>query len=98
VEYRIDPREREAFLAALEELCRERRRDGAYDWAVYEDAAVEGRMVETFLVESWLEHLRQHVRVTKADRLVQEAVRRFSIAGEPKVTHLIAPEPPAADA
>jgi MFS family permease len=90
IEYRIDPREREPFLAALEKLGQERRRDGAYAWAVFEDAAVEGRMVETFFVDSWLEHLRQHERVTNADRIVQDAVDRFHAEGTPKVAHLIA--------
>jgi quinol monooxygenase YgiN len=92
VEYRIDPRDREAFLAALERLCRERRRDGAYRWGVFEDAAEDGRFLETFLVESWLEHLRQHQRVTNADRVLQSAVQRFHVEGAPKVTHLIAAE------
>ena len=90
VEYRIDPRDREPFLVALEKVGHERRRDGAYAWCIYEDAAEEGRMVETFLVESWLEHLRQHERVTNADRVLQEVVRRFNANGTPKVTHLIA--------
>ena len=58
-----------------------------------EDAAEEGRMLETFLVDSWLEHLRQHERVTNADRVVQAAVYRFHMEGTPKVTHLIASEP-----
>ena len=93
VEYRIDPRNRQAFLGALEKLGYERRRDGAYAWGVFEDAAEEGRMVETFLVESWLEHLRQHDRVTNSDRLLQEVVHRFHIQGAPKVTHFIAAEP-----
>ena len=92
VEYRIDPRNREAFLGALEKLGYERRRDGAYAWGVFEDAAEEGRMVETFLVESWLEHLRQHDRVTNSDRVLQEVVHRFHIQGAPKVTHFIAAE------
>jgi MFS family permease len=92
VEYRIAPSDREPFLAALERLGHERRRDGAYAWGVFEDAAVEGRMVETFLVESWLEHLRQHERVTNADRVLQDAVHRFQTEGMPKVTHLIASE------
>ena len=90
VEYRIDPRDRSSFLAALEQLARERRRDGAYAWGVFEDAAEEGRIVETFLVESWLEHLRQHERVTNADRVLQEVVNRFQLEGAPKITHLIA--------
>jgi hypothetical protein len=93
VEYKIDPKNRDAFLAALKTLSRQRRRDGAYAWGVFEDAAEEGRMVETFLVESWLEHLRQHERVTNADRVLQDAVRRFQCEGEPKITHLIAAQP-----
>ena len=50
-------------------------------------------MVETFLVESWMEHLRQHERVTNADRVVQAEVDSFHQNGEPKITHLVAAEP-----
>jgi len=92
VEYRIDPAKRRAFLAALDRLGHERRRDGAYRWGVYEDAADPARFVETFLVESWLEHLRQHQRVTNADRVLQDEVQRFHLDGEPRVTHMIAAE------
>jgi quinol monooxygenase YgiN len=92
VEYRIDLKDRDEFLAALKGLAQERRRDGAFAWGVFEDAAEEGRMVETFLVESWLEHLRQHERVTNADRVLQETVQRFHTESMPKVTHLIAAE------
>jgi predicted MFS family arabinose efflux permease len=90
VEYRIDPAQRKPFLAALDRLGDERRRDGAYRWGVFEDAADPARFVETFLVESWLEHLRQHERVTNADRVLQTDVRKFDLEGEPKVTHMIA--------
>lgn len=90
VEYRIDPKNRKQFLTAIDRLARERRRDGAYAWGVFEDVADEGRMVETFLVESWIEHLRQHERVTNADRLIEAKVHHFQIHGVPKVTHLIA--------
>ena len=92
VEYRINLKDREAFLTALEKLAHERRRDGAYSWGIFEDTAEEGRFIETFLVESWLEHLRQHKRVTKADRVLQEHVYRF-VRDKPKVTHLIAAKP-----
>ena len=89
VEYRIDPTNRAAFLKALDRLAPERRRDGAYAWGVFEDSAQPGRFVETFLTESWLEHLRSHERVTKADRLLEEQVQRFTLE-KPKVTHFIA--------
>ena len=57
---------------------------------VFEDAADEGRIVENFLLASWTEHLRQHERITNADRIVQENVARFHLDGAPKVTHFIA--------
>lgn len=93
IEYRIDPDDRQRFLVALEALADERRRDGAYAWGVFEDAADKGRMVEIFFAESWLEHLRQHERVTRADRMLQEAVLRFQTEGAPEITHLILAEP-----
>jgi len=89
VEYRVDRADREAFLAALEHVGRERRRDGAYAWGVFEDTADERRYVETFMVESWLEHLRQHERVTRADRALEDTVRRFQRGGSVKITHAI---------
>ena len=91
VEYRIDPNSREAFLAALDELARERKRGGAYAWGVFQDTADEGRFLETFLLDSWLEHLRQHKRVTNADRVLEDHVRHF-LQAKPIVTHLIAAE------
>jgi predicted MFS family arabinose efflux permease len=91
VEYRIEPAFRERFLDALYQLAPQRRRDGAYRWGVFEDVAEPGRFIETFLVESWIEHMRQHERVTNADRALQDCVFRFHAHGEPKVTHLIAP-------
>jgi hypothetical protein len=37
--------------------------------------------------------MRQHERITNADRVAQEAVGRFHLEGAPKVTHFIAAEP-----
>jgi hypothetical protein len=90
VEYRIDPADRGAFVNAILQLAQERRRNGAFEWGLFEDGAQEGRFLETFLLDSWMDHLRQHERVTQADRARQEAVNRFQIEGSPKVTHLIA--------
>ena len=90
IEYRIAPEDRAAFLAALDRLAELRRRDGAYDWGVTEDAADPVRIVEWFLVESWAEHLRQHRRVSKADADIQEETRRFHSGSEPPVVrHLL---------
>src|SRR5215470_6437937 len=93
VEYRIDPLNRRQFLAAVDQLGYERRRNGAYGWGVFEDSASEGRMLETFLVESWLEHLRQHERVTTSGRVLQDLVNQFQVeGGTPTTTHFVARE------
>jgi MFS family permease len=89
VVYRVTKEQRGAFLDAVERLSHERRRDGAYTWGIFEDTAESGRFLETFLVESWLEHLRQHERVTNADRVLQDQALRFA-SGEPQVAHFIA--------
>jgi predicted MFS family arabinose efflux permease len=89
VEYRIDPQNRTAFLHAIGKNSRARRRDGAYDWGIFEDPADPSRFIETFLTDSWIEHLRLHRRVTKADRVSEEAIRRFQIGEGPKTTHLV---------
>jgi MFS family permease len=90
IEYRIKSGDRDGFLEAIGHLAGERRRDGAFAWEVFEDPEHDGLFVETFMLNSWAEHLRQHARVTDADRTMQEAVDRFQIDGFPKVTHLIA--------
>jgi quinol monooxygenase YgiN len=91
VTYRVDHVHAEAFLEAIHEYGRVRRRDGAYRWGVYRDLEDADRYVETFLVRSWAEHLRQHERSTKADRDVEERLRTF-VTGPPEVRHLVAAE------
>jgi MFS family permease len=90
VEYQIDPRRAAEFTAAMLDLGRVRRRDGARRWGLFEDVAAPGRYLETFVVESWVEHLRQHGRATVADRQIWERVRSFHLKeGPPAVAHLL---------
>lgn len=91
IEYEIDPADRQSFLQAISKLRLERLRDGVYHWVVYEDSAFPTRMTEMFLVPSWLEHQRQHQRVSHADREVQETVRQYHKGPtDPIVRHLVA--------
>ncbi|MDX2236916.1 MAG: MFS transporter, partial [Hyphomonadaceae bacterium] len=92
--YDVAPEDRRAFLEALERFAKVRRRDGGFAWRVYEDAETPNRYVETFQMISWLDHLRQHRRLTKADAALQDAVRRFHRGAEPPaVRHLLAAKP-----
>ena len=89
VEYHVPAEHREAFLSAMGPLAHERRRDGGYDWNLFQDSAHPERMIETWLVDSWLEHMRQHRRVTRADQASEERVGRFSREA-PRITHYVA--------
>ena len=94
VEYLIAPGKENDFMEAIHALGRVRRRDGAIQWGVYHDTAEPSRYVETFLVESWVEHLRQHQRGTVADRGVEDRVRAFHVAdAPPQISHLIHTRP-----
>jgi hypothetical protein len=90
IEYRIDPGQETACAEALERMGQLRRRDGALFWEHFADTADPARRIEVFIVESWLEHLRQHERVTVADRALEDELRSFYVAGNaPVVTHPI---------
>lgn len=66
-----------AFADAMRLVERHRRRTGAYRWGLFRDLANPHRFIETFVVESWGEHLRQHRRTTvNADRFL-DPVRRY---------------------
>jgi predicted MFS family arabinose efflux permease len=91
IEYQIDPKDTGPFLALVNEIGLERKRDGAYAWGVFEDTRVSGRIVETFLIHSLLELKHLRTRVTKADRMIEEQASAF--LKEPrKVTFLVAPK------
>jgi MFS family permease len=90
IEYEIDPADSEEFARAMRELGAIRLRDGAIRWGLWDDVAAPGRFLESFVVESWLEHLRQHERITAADRAVQSIAHTFHRGGEPpRVRHFI---------
>jgi MFS family permease len=88
VEYEIEAKHSEEFLTALKKFSRVRRRDGASRWGVYYDTENPTRYIETFVVDSWAEHLRQHTRMTQADRALEERVHRFD-AKPTRVRHFI---------
>jgi len=95
VEYRIDPKTAPAFLQAMKEMRRIRQRDGAIRWNLLRDTADPQRYIESFVTESWADHLRQHERVTAENREIEQRAQAFHLGPEPpKITHLIAEEMP----
>jgi hypothetical protein len=91
VEYRIDPATWSDFARAMHRVRRIRRRDGAVRWELMRDVSDPARYTESFVVESWIEHMRQHERVTVTDRAVLDKAKSFHVgASPPVVTHYIA--------
>ena len=91
VGYAVDPSRAADFLRVMHSLRASRLRDGAIQWHLFKDPNDSGRFVEVFMVGSWVDHLRQHERVTASDAVLQDRIRSFLQDGsEPIVSHLIA--------
>lgn len=91
VEYRVAEVHQAAFFEAMAAVQIIRLRDGATRWELFRDTADPERLVETFVVGSWAEHMRQHERVTIADRDLEERAQAFQQPGStPIVTHFVA--------
>ena len=88
VEYRVEAEHAEAFLRAMQQYGRVRRRDGASRWGLYRDLEQADRYLETFIVVSWAEHLRQHERLTRGDSDLEQLIGSHSRGG-PIVRHLV---------
>jgi MFS family permease len=88
VEYHVDPGRAADFIETMRQYGRVRRRDGASRWGICRDLETANRYVETFVVSSWSEHLRQHDRLTRTDGQLEERLRSCFLS-EPNVRHLV---------
>ena len=89
VTFTVRPENERGFVEAMQRVQASRRRTGATRWNLYRDAAVPGRFMETFLVPSWEEHLRQHrERLTATDQDIEREALMLA-AGPPEVAHLL---------
>jgi MFS family permease len=79
VKYVIDPMKAPDFLSEIYQFQRIRRRDGATRWGIYFDTESPNAYLETFLVDSWAEHERQHARFTVADRELEKQVLSYAL-------------------
>ena len=67
-----------------------RLRDGAIRWGIFRDPADASHYMETFLVESWAEYLRQRERMTVADLRVRARAFAFHKAPEqPRISRML---------
>jgi MFS family permease len=81
ITYRVQSGKRREFVAAMQEVRRMRRRNGAYFWQLFHDSEDPTRFIECFMDESWVEHLRQHERASVADREIQRRAKQYMVDG-----------------
>jgi MFS family permease len=97
IEYKIKPKTAAKFIQAMGPMKAIRRKYGAIHWRLFRDVTDPGHYREYFIVESWVEHMRQHDRFTVSDKDVVQNVNTFALGGRPyKVDHFIAEPVPKA--
>lgn len=90
-EYCVDPDCREQFRQAMRSLKTIRMRDGAFRWNLFRDATDPDLFIESFIVASWTEYLRQQKRFTASDAHTVDLVRSCQKDGEPvTIKHFVA--------
>jgi MFS family permease len=83
IEYLIREEDYAEFTHAIHQLRAVRMRDGGIRWGAFRDTAHPERVVETFVVESWLEFLRERERMTTSDRVIRDRVRGYHQGATP---------------
>jgi MFS family permease len=90
VTYQVAPHDHAAFVSAMQEVRRIRRRDGARRWMLMQDMSEPELWIERFHSPSWVEHVRRYHRFTIADQEIERRALAFHRGSEPpKIRHLL---------
>jgi MFS family permease len=91
IEYNVPQSNSRAFSRLLHAHEQTRRRGGAVQWDLYRDVSKATRWLETFVVDSWGEHERQHSRTTADDRRSSSRIAALLEPGTiPAIRHFVA--------
>jgi MFS family permease len=90
IDYDIDPEDYNVFVQVAHEMKNVRMRDGAMRWGIFQDTSDFRHLTETFIMESWIDYLRQRERFTASDLTILERVFSLHRGAElPRITHSI---------
>ena len=95
IEYRVPPENAIEFAAAINEIGRIRRRDGARAWSICQDIDAIDLWIERFESPTWLDYLRWRTRPTQSDQAVRERLARLVVGEHGSVRRLVV-RPPGA--
>lgn len=87
IEYRIEPHNIVAFLTAMTERRRIRRRDGAHGWTLLRDLNELELWIERYHVATWHDYIRHNQRRTHADAENSAALHQLQKEGVPLRVH-----------
>ncbi len=87
IAYRIREEDIDAFLAAMDDRRRIRRRDGARQWHLMRDLAEPDVWVEKYQTPTWLDYVRHNQRITQADAEITERIRALHQGPDKPVVH-----------
>jgi MFS family permease len=87
IEYIIKEEDVVAFLNAMAERRRIRRRDGARHWTLLRDLTDPMLWMERYDSPTWVEYIRQNQRVTQADAEIGDRVRALHSGPNAPVVH-----------
>jgi len=90
IEYIIGQEDVLAFLAAMAERRRIRRRDGARNWRLLRDVADPRVWIERYETPTWLDYIRHNSRLTQDDATIPERLRALHRGPDaPRVRRMI---------
>jgi MFS family permease len=90
IDYRISPDNARAFVAAMAERRRIRRRDGARHWTLLRDLSDPEVWIERFHLPTWVDYIRHNNRITQEDAPAHDLVRALHRGpSPPKVRRMV---------
>lgn len=89
-EFEVAPDNARPFAEAMQAVRTLRLREGALRWNLFQDAAFPHRWIETMLLASWNDHLRQHARVSVESAELEARAWSFHEGQRPPlVSHML---------
>lgn len=93
IEYTIREADTHAFLDAMTERRRIRKRDGARQWELLRDTERPEQWIESYHVATWDDYIRHNLRRTHADAAFDDRVRALHSGAEPPKVHRMVVRP-----
>jgi MFS family permease len=87
IEYKIREEDTDAFLDAMNERKRIRRRDGARNWELLRDTEHPDEWMEMFHVPTWNDYVRHNQRRTHADAGIGQKINGLHAGDTPPKVH-----------